>query len=154
MTSNQPYQPVILAFFAHIALSTLLSQCESIRPLTAAVWCSLRHNWVYAIRHRSFVTSHGILFRSAYNVKEDKLAWKMYDNVGAAGVTTDGRGHPFVTDYDNQCIHLLRISLSSHNLSDVLDKISGTTRLSSKDPVVWTEITSHCCLLVEWKMTP
>ena len=50
-------------FFLHIALFTLSSQCEMIRPLTAAVWCSLRHNWDYAIRYRSFVMSHDILFR-------------------------------------------------------------------------------------------
>ena len=35
------------------------------RPLTAAVWCSLRHNWDYAIRYRSSVMSQGILFRSS-----------------------------------------------------------------------------------------
>ena len=61
----KPPQPLMGLFFAYIALSTLLPQCETIRPLTAAVWCSLRHNWNCAIRYRSFVMSHDILFRLA-----------------------------------------------------------------------------------------
>ena len=47
----------------------------------------------------------------AYNLEQDKLEWKVDDNVGAAGVTTGGRGHLFIADYDHQSIHLLRISV-------------------------------------------
>ena len=46
----------------------------------------------------------------AYDIETDRLAWKVGENLGYAGVTTDGRGHLFVADYDNRCIHLIRTS--------------------------------------------
>ena len=45
---------------------------------------------------------------STYNTDTDKLEWKVHEapdrRLGLTGVTTDGRGHLFVTDYDSDCV--------------------------------------------------
>ena len=50
----------------------------------------------------------------AYNAKTNKQEWKwdgkfsgMKKNIDIRGITTDGRGHLFVSDRNNQCIYVL-----------------------------------------------
>ena len=52
-----------------------------------------------------------------YNAETDKLEWEMdgevtgvEEIVHGAGVTTDERGHLFVADYNNECIHMFSTS--------------------------------------------
>ena len=53
----------------------------------------------------------------AYNTQNDKVEWKVGENLSgnakhakAMGVTTDGRGHLFVSDHNNHCIQVFSVS--------------------------------------------
>ena len=53
----------------------------------------------------------------AYDTENDKVEWKVGENLSgnekhikAMGITTDGRGHLFVTDHNNHCIQMFSVS--------------------------------------------
>ena len=58
----------------HSFLATLLSQCETPGSLTAAVWCSLRRNWDYAIKHRCIVMSSDIFLRPFFQILQTTVS--------------------------------------------------------------------------------
>ena len=66
---------------------------------------------------RLLVTTGGFDGINAHNVGTDKLEWSLKggisgveDEMTAKGVTSDGRGHLFVCDENNKCVHVFTTS--------------------------------------------
>ena len=94
-----------------LAPEIIHSQHDVIRDM-----CSIqdRGKWLLVI-----ATNGEGLF--AYNIKEDKIEWKvdedlpgMTKKLDARGVTTDGNGHLFVTDCDGRSIEMFSASDGSY----------------------------------------
>ena len=89
-----------------------------------------------------------------YNTMFDKLQWKvdgtppgMEKDIAAYGVTTDGRGHLFVADYDNQCIHMYSMACGSY----IRSLLKGTKSFGHPDKICWCEKSSRLLSLCWWK---
>ena len=79
---------------------------------------------------------------SAYNTETDELEWKVEEKlpgkkIDVRGVTTDGRGHLFVSDrmYDSKCIQMFSVSDGSYMGS----LRTGTDTLGSPSCICWCE---------------
>ena len=95
----------------------------------------------------------------AYNTETNKLEWKMNrkqleieNEMLFHGVTMDGRGHLFVTDYNNKCVQMFSAS-DGHYLGRLM---KGVETLFKPAGVYWTAETSSlvaaCILQGKWHL--
>ena len=68
-------------------------------------------------KQRLLITTGGFDGINAHNAETDKLEWSLKggisgveDEMTAEGVTSDGRGHLFVCDENNKCVHVFTTS--------------------------------------------
>ena len=92
----------------------------------------------------------------AYDTEKDKLEWKVGENLPgnkehmrAAGVTTDGRGHLFVTDRNNDRIQMFYVSDGAYLGHLILD----TEILRFRGFLPWRQILPPCGILWCEKMS-
>ena len=91
----------------------------------------------------------------AYNTLLYKLEWKVdrkpagrEKSIAVYGVTTDGRGHLYVADYDNRCIQIFSVSDGSYLRCLV---VKGAKSLGQPDKIRWCEKSSSLLSTCWWK---
>ena len=81
----------------------------------------------------------------AYNVDTNSLEWKKeIEGMGKAAIVSDGHGHLFVCDWDNNCIHM--VSVPDGQYLGCLMK-SGDQGLGSSRWAAWSEETSSLIVI-------